>query len=95
MDGARRLLGDELLEARLYGSRARGEGDAESDVDVALVVTSAGRERRDRLIDLAFDIQLKTGVEIAPSVVARSRLDELRARERLIARAIDEEGIPL
>ncbi|HEY3359421.1 MAG TPA: nucleotidyltransferase domain-containing protein [Polyangia bacterium] len=94
-ESARRLLGAELLEARLFGSRARGDGDEDSDVDIALIVTAAGRARRYDVYDLAFDIQLRTGIDIAPSVIERARMEELRRRERLIATAIDQEGVPL
>jgi predicted nucleotidyltransferase len=92
---ARRLLGPDLLDLRLFGSRARGEGDEDSDVDVALIVTAAGRARRYEVYDLAFDLQLRTGIDIAPSVIELARLEELRARERAIAAAIDDEGVPL
>jgi predicted nucleotidyltransferase len=92
---ARRVLGADLLEARLFGSRARGEAHEDSDVDVALIVTAAGRDRRYEVYDLAFEIQLRTGIDIAPAVIEQARLEELRARERLIAQAIDHEGVPL
>ena len=95
MEGTRRLLGADLCEARLFGSRARGEGHEDSDVDVAVVVTAAGRARRYEVYDLAFDVLLRTGIDIAPSVIEQARLEELRSRERLIAAAIDHEGIPL
>jgi predicted nucleotidyltransferase len=95
MAAAREVLGANLEAARLFGSRARGEGHEHSDLDIALIVTADGRARRARIYDLAFDIGLKHGVELAPLVVERARFRELEARERLIARGIAEEGLPL
>jgi uncharacterized protein len=92
---ARALLGDSLQDVRLFGSRARGEGHEYSDLDVALVVDAAGRARRHDVYDLAFDIGLAHGVDVAPLVIERARLDDLKARERRIARVLEEEGIPL
>lgn len=92
---ARELLGSDLIHAKLFGSRARGEGDEQSDLDVALVVTPRGRARRGEIYDLAFDVLLAHGVEVAPAVIESSRLDELRRRERLIALDLDREGIAL
>ncbi|MBI2892146.1 MAG: nucleotidyltransferase domain-containing protein [Deltaproteobacteria bacterium] len=92
---ARAALGADLIEARLFGSRARGEGTAESDVDVALVVTWADRGRRHALYDLAFDVGLRHGVSLAPLVLEQDRLEELRSRERLLAHDLDREGIPI
>jgi predicted nucleotidyltransferase len=95
LDGAREMLGPDLREVRLFGSRARGQGHEHSDIDLAVIVTDAGRARRHALYDLAYDIGLAHGVELAPLVLGERRLVELRARERLIARDIDVEGIPL
>ena len=92
---ARATLGHELREVRLFGSRARGTGTEESDLDLAVVVTSAGRRRRHEVQDLAFDIGLRHGVVLAPLVIEDRVLDELRARERRLARDIERDGIPL
>lgn len=43
---AEELLGSDLLDSRLYGSRARGEVGEDSDLDLALIVTPAGAGRR-------------------------------------------------
>ena len=92
---ARALLGPELKEARLFGSRARGEGHEHSDLDVALIVGGGGRARRRELYDLAFDVGISHGVELAPLVLEEQRFQELKDRERLIARDIEVEGILL
>lgn len=93
--GARAILGDELREVRLFGSRARGEGTADSDVDLALVVTAEGRRRRRGVQDLAFDIGLRLGIALAPLIVEEGVLADLRQRERRLALDLDREGIPL
>jgi predicted nucleotidyltransferase len=36
------LLGDNLLSLRLFGSRSRGEGTKESDLDVLVLVKKKG-----------------------------------------------------
>jgi predicted nucleotidyltransferase len=95
VDAARALLGPDLREARLFGSRARGEGHEYSDIDIALIVGPEGRAQRRTLYDLAFDVGFAHHVQIAPLVLEEGRLQHLRARERLIAREIDAEGIPL
>lgn len=92
---ARARLGSELKDVRLFGSRARGEGHQHSDIDLALIVGPDGRASRHQIYDLAFDIGLRHGVELAPMVIEATRFQELSARERLIAREISAHGIPL
>jgi predicted nucleotidyltransferase len=95
MAAARSVLGPELREARLFGSRARGEGHEHSDIDIALIVGAGGRAKRHLLYDLAFDVGVTHGVELAPLVIEEPRFQELKTRERLIALDIAEQGIPL
>ena len=94
MAAARAILGPELKEARLFGSRARGRGHEHSDIDIALIVGAAGRARRRMLYDLAFDVGFGHGVDLAPLVLEEQRFQELKEKERLIAFDIGE-GIPL
>lgn len=92
---AREVLGADLRSARLFGSRARGEGHEHSDLDIALLVSPEGQARRYVIYDLAFDIGLAHGVQLAPLVLEEGRFQELKDRERLIAHDIEREGIPL
>jgi predicted nucleotidyltransferase len=91
----RTLLGPGLLEARLFGSRARGEGTTDSDLDLALIVTPEWRQRRHEVYDLAFDVTVQHGVQVAPLLLTRATLDELRSRELRLGLDIEREGIRL
>lgn len=95
LERTRVLLGDELLEARLFGSRARGEGDHESDLDVALIVTPRGRELRRDVWGLTFDSMYNFGVEVQPLVITGEQLRDLIQRELSIGAALECESVPL
>lgn len=59
--------GDHLRGVYLFGSRARGDFQPFSDVDVALVFDSEEDVMQIRpLSDLAYDVFLETGAEIQP-----------------------------
>ena len=84
-----------LLELRLFGSRARGEGHPESDLDVLVVVhelTSAGRRE---VGHFSGDLLTRHGVLVAPLALSAAELDLLRARERRIVAEIDRDGVPV
>lgn len=88
-------LGDQIVELRLFGSKARGEGRAESDIDVLVIVEEADTAIENLVVDIAFDVNLEHGVLIAPVVFSR------RARENPLwpisdlCRAAERDGIPL
>ena len=92
---ARALLGEELLDVRLFGSRARGEGGEGSDLDVALIVTSRGRRLRREVHGLTFDTAFDHGVEVEPLVIAEEQLRELVERELALGAILEREAIRL
>jgi predicted nucleotidyltransferase len=95
---------NQLQRLILFGSQARGDAAAESDIDV-LVVVSWGEERLpggfyaapfsdprwQAIVDTASDISLEYGVYISPLVVSERRFHEWSP---LIKRA-KEEGIEI
>ena len=90
-------LGPRLARAIIFGSRARGEGHEESDLDVAVVVRGPEREVYRQVYDSAAEINMEYdyGVRLAPLLLSEETLEDLRDRELAIARAILEEGVPL
>ena len=56
-EGMANILGDKLEAVILYGSYARGTQDAESDIDIALILCGKpGRNTTDRLQDFLTDV---------------------------------------
>lgn len=84
-------LGEELLRMELFGSRARGEGHEDSDLDVLVVVKSATREVRHRVLDIAAELDEQTGLRLSPVVVDAAGLAAAPALHAAVAR----EGVPL
>jgi predicted nucleotidyltransferase len=90
-------FGERLREFVLYGSYARGQAHAESDVDVMVVVEGLTESERREVFDLAYDANAAERENwIGLSVLAYSDAEvaDLRARERLLLRDIAREGIP-
>ena len=93
--GLAALLGAHLEGVILFGSRARGEGSQESDLDLAVVLSGDEGPHWRRIVDLATELNLEFEywVRISPLVLSRAKLQGLWERERAIASAILGEGI--
>ena len=67
----RRILGKNLKQVILYGSYARGDYNSSSDVDVMILIKMSDNEIKkieNQVYDLAFDIEMDTGVDISPII---------------------------
>jgi len=91
----RSALGENLLEAKLFGSKATGRDQPDSDIDVLVIVDQNGVEIEDRVLDIAFDVNLKHDVYISPRVIDRSILSDPVWSITPFLRAIAKEGISL
>ena len=91
----RQRFGARLHALSLFGSRARGEGSEDSDLDVLVVVDGlSGAEARE-IAWCAGDVLTRHDVLLSPLVLSRAHYERLRARELRIAREIERDGIPL
>jgi predicted nucleotidyltransferase len=79
----------------LFGSRARGEGNEDSDLDLAVILSGDERSHWRQIVDLATELNLEYGyrLRISPLTVSQTKLLDLWERERAIAHAILVEGI--
>ncbi|MBI4527369.1 MAG: nucleotidyltransferase domain-containing protein [Deltaproteobacteria bacterium] len=93
--GVKKTLGSNLVELKLFGSKARGEGSRDSDIDVAVVVRRRNAGAWDRIMDIAFDVNLKWGVYISPRVLESRSLKDPKWRVTGFVKNLQREGIPL
>jgi uncharacterized protein len=91
----RAALRDNLVEVKLFGSKATGKDQPESDIDVLVAVETGGVEVEDEILDIAFDTNLKHEVYISPRVIDRATLADPVWRITPFLKAIAKEGIPL
>lgn len=60
-------------ETLLYGSEARGNAHADSDIDLLILVDSVNAETEYDIFKALYPIELSTGILINPLVVAKSQ----------------------
>lgn len=91
----RERLGRHLLALKLFGSKARGEDTAESDIDILVEVDQATRAVEDAVIDLAFEVNLARDVYISPRVIERAVFEDPVWAATPFIRSLQREGVPL
>jgi predicted nucleotidyltransferase len=89
----KQVLGSQLIELNLFGSKARGDDHHDSDIDVLVIV--AGQDWRicDTVYDIATDILLQTNVCISPKVISESKFCQLREEGAPFIRNMDKDVI--
>lgn len=79
----------------LFGSRARGDADPDSDMDILVVVDHLDREIEDYISDSAWEAGIDYGIVIVPITFSTEEWENGPHQYSLLAMAIKEEGVPL
>ena len=83
-----------LFKLFLFGSRARGDAEEYSDMDVLVVLEGAPDEADfDYVSDCAWEAGFEHGIVIVPVVYTRNEWENSPERFSLLARAVEKEGV--
>ena len=91
----RSRFSDRILAVILFGSKARGDAEAESDIDLLVLVDAESDEFRSELWRIASDVSLCYNVVLSSRVFGQARWAEARRMRLPLYRAIAEDGVPL
>ncbi len=83
----------DLVDFRVFGSRARGDADEFSDLDVFVEVAALSREIKENIFELSWDLGFRNGVIISPLIVSRYEIEKTALRSSPIIRNIIRDGI--
>lgn len=91
------ILGDRVKKIILYGSYARGDFNKNSDVDIMILTDLNEKEieeYRDKISNIAFEIQLEEEIYISPII---KNIDKYNERIKIIPfyMNVQKEGVEL
>jgi predicted nucleotidyltransferase len=84
-----------LVDFRVFGSRARGDADEYSDMDVFVEVERLDKGQKERILDIAWEVGFENFMVIAPLIFSRDELENSALRSSPIVKAINSEGVPV
>jgi predicted nucleotidyltransferase len=83
-----------VFEIILFGSRARGDADALSDMDVVVILDGDADDRsRGMISDCAWEAGFEAGIVVVPIVFPRTEWESDAARNSLLGKAVAREGL--
>ncbi len=84
-----------LIELRLFGSKARGESTQESDLDVMIEIAESNYDIRSQIYDIIFEINLENDTFISSTIFSKKELEDGPMGESPIYKIIHKEGVPI
>jgi predicted nucleotidyltransferase len=85
--------GDTIRQVSLFGSKARGDDDVDSDIDILVIIDRDDRVIRREIIDIASDLSVEYDLLLSPRVIGEQRWKE--HRDFMIYRQIITDAVPI
>lgn len=82
-----------LIDFKVFGSRARGDYDEYSDMDVFIEVENLDKSIKKSIRDIIWETGFENSIYISPLIFTRYELEESPLRASPIVKNINEEGV--
>ncbi len=84
-----------LADIIVFGSRARGDQDEYSDLDISIIVPSLNTELKERIYEIVWQVGFDNYMVISPIVFTKDEIANSPLRSAPLVKNILEEGIKI
>lgn len=85
----------QLIDFRVFGSRARGDENEYSDMDVFLEVPSLEKELKEKIFDVIWTVGFENSIVISSLIFTKDEIENSPLRSSPIVRNISREGVKI
>ncbi len=83
----------QLIDFRIFGSRARGDGDEYSDMDIFLEVKSLNKELEGKIFNTVWEVGFEHFIYITPLIFTKYEIEKSPLKVSPIVKNIVTEGV--
>jgi len=83
------------IDFRLFGSRARGDADDYSDMDIFMEFETVDKDLKSRVKNCAWEMTMESGIVVTTLLFSRHEIEDSPLRSSPIIRVIMAEGVPV
>ncbi len=84
---------DEVRDVRLFGSKARGDHQADSDIDILVISRIDDWRLHDEIRQVGYELDENIDYRLSIQVISEQRFEHARKRHFQFAMSVLEEGI--
>lgn len=85
----------QLIDLKIYGSRARGNADEDSDLDVFIEVGYLDKVLEEKIYEVSWEVGFENNMFISPLIFTRYEIEESPLRISPIVENINKEGVKI
>ena len=84
---------DDIVEIKLFGSKARGDANPDSDIDILVVTASDDWRKGDAIRGIGYELDDIIDSKLSIQVLSVSHIHYLRSNDFQFIRNIEREGV--
>ena len=86
---------DEIQDVLVFGSKARGNADKESDIDIIVITLSEDWEKGDEIREIGYGLDEDIGYKLSIQVISKTHIEYLRRHNFQFIKNIEKEAVSI